>query len=156
MIPSIPSRKMLASRETRQKRGGGAGMKTLDAIRGRCGTANGLFSAGGTALPSQGTENPNSDTASIPPSMCMKTNDANPPNPGKIQKLRGKIVTISGRSAAATSDRGNGNSICPLGIPEHHKGRKVQSNRTSIPPSMYMKAKDGNSPNPGPITFCRS
>jgi hypothetical protein len=101
-------------------------MKTLDAIRGRRGTANGLVSAGGTAVPSQGTENLNSATARIPPSMCMKINDANPPNPGKIQKLHRKIVTISG-SAAATNGRRNGNFICPFDMPEHHKGRKIQT-----------------------------
>jgi hypothetical protein len=78
-------------------------MKTLDKNRDRSGIAEGWILGGPTARPAKLEQNPNSNTASIPPAIHMKTNGRNSPNTGKLQfaVAQGLGISLAGRPAHA-------------------------------------------------------
>jgi hypothetical protein len=88
-------------------------------------------------------ENLNSNAASIPPRIYMKTNDRNSPNPGKLHFALPARRNIF-RQQSWQWDGGRR---------VHPGDENLNSNAASIPPQIYMKTNDGNSPNPGEIHF---
>jgi hypothetical protein len=118
-----------------------------------CGRSAGRYGhswewAGGR--PEHQGEKINSHSTSIPPSIYMKTNDGNSPNPGDLHfeppkprdTFRRKCRPWHSHSWRCLSPRGKA-----------LKEENPNSHRTSIPPSIYMKINDGNSPNPGDLHF---
>jgi len=131
-------------------------MKTLDKNRDRSGIAEGWILGGPTARPAKLEQNPNSNTASIPPAIHMKTNGRNSPNTGKLQfaVAQGLGISLAGRPAHAIMAPACRQYVLLGGWVEQQKGEENRNSTTaSIVPAMYMKTNDGDSPNPGKLPF---
>jgi hypothetical protein len=94
-----------------------------------------------------GEEKSEEDRTSIPPSIYMKTNDRNSPNTGGLHFLTSQTMELFSGGSARRSWEWDG------GGPEHPREENTKSNSTSIPPSIYLKINDGDSPNTGELHF---